>query len=220
MSVIRTRPVLRSALGALAAVVLLAGTTAACGLGAEIDRERNPERRPTPTPTPPSPSPPPMPAPTAGLELPPTPEAPSPTGCPASGVRLTSEPVQGAMGLRMMTLTLTNCGSKPYTLDGYPSLTVLDESEEPMTGVQAVQGTEAVTAGDSARPARLTLRTGESAISNLAWRMNSEWTPYLRVVPRPGDAPVTVHIPDRLDIGPENRLGMSAWHQYEDRSTS
>ncbi|MFF2849002.1 DUF4232 domain-containing protein [Streptomyces sp. NPDC058001] len=215
MSAIRTRPVLRSALGVLAAVVLLSGTTAACGLGAEIDRERNPDRRPTPTPPPPTSTP----SPTAGLELPPGPATARPTGCTTSGVRLTSDPVQGAMGLRAMTLTLTNCGSEPYTLDGYPSLSVLDDGKEPMTGVKVVEGTEAVTSGDSARPARLTLRQGESAISNLVWRMNSEWTPYLRVVPRPGDDPVTVDIPDRLDIGPENTLGISAWHRRADPLT-
>ena len=90
---------------ALACVLALAAS--GCGLSAELDRERNPDRTPTPSQTraaPPSATPEPSPA------VPVQPEH----GCPRSGVRVDTGPVNAAMGLRAMSLTLTNCGERPY----------------------------------------------------------------------------------------------------------
>ncbi|WP_258564042.1 DUF4232 domain-containing protein [Streptomyces himalayensis] len=51
------------------------------------------------------------------------------------------------MGLRAQTVTLTNCGKQPYSLNGYPSVRVLDENGKAMDGVKAVQGTDSIPHG-------------------------------------------------------------------------
>ncbi|MFC4467619.1 DUF4232 domain-containing protein [Streptomyces xiangluensis] len=192
---------------------LLALSASGCGLSAELERERDPDPK-----LPPSPSV------TLPVELPPavTPEA-SPSvpvqqesGCPASGVRLGTEVVQGAMGLRATSLTLANCGSRPYELNGYPSITVLDEAGAPLTGVRTVEGTDEVSmAPEDPGPEPLTLAPGESAYASLYWRMNNQKGIYLRVAPAKGREVTTVRAEDYLDIGPDNVLGTSPWKPLE-----
>jgi hypothetical protein len=84
----------------------------------ELDRERNPERRPTPTQTRAAP-------PTASASATPEPSPSVPVqqacGCPLSGVRIDAGRVDAAMGLRGMTLTLTNCGKMSRMVNGYRS---------------------------------------------------------------------------------------------------
>lgn len=132
--------------------------------------------------------------------------------CPASGVRVDAGRVDAAMGLRAMTLTLTNCSERPYRVNGYPSVRVLDEKGAPLTGVRTVQGTDKVPMAPrdpGAEP--LTLGPGDSAQASLYWRMAAENGTYLRVVPQRGRAAVDVRPPETLDIGPENTLGTTAW---------
>ncbi|PKT68320.1 hypothetical protein CW362_35760, partial [Streptomyces populi] len=112
---------------------LLAAATGACGLSAEIDRERDPGRTAVPDPVPsvvgtdaahlPDPSG----TSTDGslvIEVPePSRTAPTRPGpCPPSGLRLEAGPVDAAMGLRGMTLTLTDCGERPYEVNGRPAV--------------------------------------------------------------------------------------------------
>lgn len=204
---IRPRPPRYAAL-----VCVLALAASGCGLSAELDRERNPDRSPTPTPTLSV-------APTLAVPAPaspsvePSPAVPvQPAGCPSSGVRVDAGPVDGAMGLRAMTLTLTNCGHKPYKLDGYPAVLVLDETGLPIPGVHTAQGTEGVSmAPKDPGPEPLTLAPGEAAQAGLYWRMNAEAGPYLRVGSAQGRDERTVRLADPLDIGPENTLGTTAW---------
>ncbi|NGO48256.1 DUF4232 domain-containing protein [Streptomyces ureilyticus] len=192
---------------------LLALTTSGCGLSAELERERDPDPK-----LPPSPSV------TLSVEPPPavTPEA-SPSvpvqeesGCPSSGVRFDTELVQGAMGLRATSLILTNCGSRPYELNGYPSIQVLDEAGEPLSGVRTVEGTDEVSmAPEDPGPEPLTLAPGESAYASLYWRMNNEKGIYLRVAPAKGREVTTVRAENYFDIGPENVLGTLPWKPME-----
>ena len=182
-----------------------------CGLSSELDRERNPERKPTPTPssvTPTRAAPHPSQAPTPSPSVP-VQEA---QGCSPSGLRFSADAGDAAMGLRAMGLEVTNCGDRPYKLNGYPAVTVLDASGEPFPGVRTVEGTDDVSmAPEDPGPRQLTLAPGETAHAALYWRMHNQAGVYLRVAPEKGDATVTVRPPYPLDIGPENILGTTAW---------
>ncbi|MFE9834229.1 DUF4232 domain-containing protein [Streptomyces sp. NPDC005551] len=207
----------RGARGTALACALALGASG-CGLSAELDRERHPQGRPTPTPSRTRTVRPPAPAPISPAPVTPAsgrshavPVQPR-TGCPSSGVRLDTGDEDAAMGLRSMTLTLTNCGDRPYRLNGHPTLRVLDEAGAPLPGVRTVAGTDEVfMAPEDPGPEPLTLAPGESARSGLYWRMAAENGTYLRVGPQRGRAAVTVRAREPLDIGPENVLGTTAW---------
>jgi hypothetical protein len=188
---------------------LLTPATSGCGLSAELDRERNPERKPTPTQT--RAAPPPA---SASATPEPSPSVPvqQARGCPSSGVRIDAGRVDAAMGLRGMTLTLTNCGKTSRIVNGYPSVRVLDETGAPLTGVHTVEGTDQVPmAPDSPRPEPFKLAPGETAHAVLYWRMAAEDGTYLRVAPDKGRDTVNIRPQEPLDIGPENTLGTTAW---------
>ncbi|MEV0223825.1 DUF4232 domain-containing protein [Streptomyces sp. NPDC050704] len=189
---------------------VLALSVGGCGLGAELDREANPDRKPPerkPSSAPPVVSAAPVPEPSA-----PGPLQEAGGGCPPSGVRIGTGLVDGAMGLRAMTLTLTNCGERPYELNGYPAITVLDEAGDPFPEVRTVKGTDQVPmAGNAPGPEPLTLDPGEAAQAGLVWRMHNTDGVYLRVTPQKGRDTVTVRVQDTLDIGPDNILGTSPW---------
>ncbi|MFF3445547.1 DUF4232 domain-containing protein [Streptomyces sp. NPDC002667] len=210
---------------------LAATVTSGCGLSAEIDRERDPGRTAVPDPVPsvvgtdaahlPDPSG----TSTDGslvIEVPgpsprPSPPKAVPTqaarGCPASGLRLGTGPADAAMGLRSLTLTLTDCGKRPYKVNGYPAvLHVLDRDGAPITGVHAVAGTDKVfMAPADPGPQPFTLHPGQSAQASVYWRMAAQDGTYLRIAPRKGQPAVTLWLPEPLDIGPENTLGSTPW---------
>ncbi|MEV6380849.1 DUF4232 domain-containing protein [Streptomyces sp. NPDC051773] len=220
----------RSASRALLVTALILAV-AGCGLADEVDRELDPDRtapRPSASFTPPN-----VPE---GLRAPESPAAPrtpagaaptvaaSPDGasaCPTSGVRMRPGLVEAAMGLRAMTVTLTNCGEKPYTVNGYPSIQVLDENGEVHDDVRVLQGPQEITTGvPDFGPHRVTLKPGESAGASLVWRntvteadVPAVDAPGLRIAPLPG-RPAEILTPDGgLDLGNTGRLGTTAWAQ-------
>ncbi|MFJ8166569.1 DUF4232 domain-containing protein [Streptomyces sp. NPDC096136] len=144
-------------------------------------------------------------------------EAPPASGeCPPSGIRVTTDDGDAAMGLRVVGLHLENCGKSDYPLDGYPLLELLNEDRAPVPGIRIVQGSGGITTGtgfdDPARP--LVLKPGESAVSGLMWRNTTESgdpvnVPYVRVRAREGADPVTVT--PHLDLGTTGRLAVRAW---------
>ncbi|MEV8019859.1 DUF4232 domain-containing protein [Streptomyces sp. NPDC086554] len=208
---------------ALTAVALLA---AGCGLSEEIERERNPERTADAAPEG---------GPTGGASGVPTapglgsrtpipveeetvPDAPT-SSCPASGVRIEPGMVDAAMGLRAMSVTLTNCGKRAYRLNGYPGLSVLDEHREPLD-VQILQGPKPVTQMDDPGPHPVTLKRGESAYTALVWRNTVTDTTttavsgtYLEVTPAKGARKATVTPQGRIDLGNTGRIGTTAWQK-------
>ncbi|MEU0741406.1 DUF4232 domain-containing protein [Streptomyces sp. NPDC006134] len=149
----------------------------------------------------------------------PSDEAPAPEGpCPASGLRLTADEGDAAMGLRVVGLRLQNCGSRPYSLSGYPVLGLLDEDHEPVDGIEIVRGSGdiALMPHFDAPPRPVTLNPGQSASAGLMWRNTTGFgtaveVPYVRVRARADAAPVMV-APD-LDLGTTGRLGVSAWRK-------
>jgi hypothetical protein len=139
--------------------------------------------------------------------------------CPPSGVRVTVDEGNSAMGLRVVGLNLQNCGTGDYLLNGYPALELLDQSREPVRGVEVLQGTRDISTGvgPDEPPRPVSLKPGESARATLAWRNTTEAgltavdAPYVRVTPKPGSAPATVT--PELDLGTTGKLGVGPWRK-------
>ncbi|MEU9245997.1 DUF4232 domain-containing protein [Streptomyces shenzhenensis] len=148
-------------------------------------------------------------------------EAPAETGaCPSSGVRLWADDGDAAMGLRVVGLHLENCGKRDYALDGYPELSLLDDDREPVEGIRILRGGAAIASGTGFDdpPGPLVLKPGESALSGLVWRNTTQAgtavnVPYVRVLAKPGAAPVTVT--PGLDLGTTGKLGVGAWKRAD-----
>jgi hypothetical protein len=207
--------------------VALTSAVAGCGLSEELDRERNPDRA-VPSVAPSS-------AGTDALEGLRVPEPPgdpesrpgagategTSAACPSSGVRMLPGLVESAMGLRAMSVTLTNCGTKPYTVNGYPSIQVLDESGERYDDVRVLGGSRHITTGvPDFGPHAVILKPGEAARTELVWRntvteadVPAVNAPYLRIAPLAG-RPAEVLTPEGgIDLGTTGRLGTTAWAQ-------
>ncbi|MEU6303942.1 DUF4232 domain-containing protein [Streptomyces chartreusis] len=148
-------------------------------------------------------------------------EASSASGpCPASGVRVYADQGDAAMGLRAVGLHLVNCGTRPYRVEGYPELELLDEDHDTVDGVRILHGTDRISTGlggdDSPRP--VVLRPGEGAVASLAWRNTTGFgeavnAPYARVRAKPGADPVTVT--PEFDLGTTGKLGVGPWERDE-----
>jgi hypothetical protein len=143
-----------------------------------------------------------------------------PGACPSSGVRVTVDKGDAAMGLRVVGLWLDNCGKSPYKIKGYPQLTLLDEEHKPVDGVQILQGSGDITtaAGPDEDPRPVTLQPGKRARATLVWRNTTQAgtpvnVPHVRVVAKPGAAPVTVT--PHLDLGTTGQLGVRPWKEEE-----
>ncbi|MEV5986116.1 DUF4232 domain-containing protein [Streptomyces sp. NPDC052051] len=144
-------------------------------------------------------------------------EAPSVSGdCPSSGIRVSADDGDAAMGLRVVGLHLRNCGKRDYSLNGYPLLELLDDDLSPVDGVRIVHGSGGITTGtDFDAPARpLVLKPGESASSGLMWRNTTGFgtavnVPHVRVRAEQGADPVIVT--PHLDLGTTGKLAVRAW---------
>ncbi len=151
-------------------------------------------------------------------------EAPSRGGaCPSSGVHLYSDEGDAAMGLRVVGILLENCGTRPYRLNGYPQLQLLDGDHRPVDGVKILRGGSAIATGTGAdgEPRQLVLQPGERAHSGLVWRNTTGGgdavnVPYARVRPQPG-APAVMVTPE-LDLGMTGQLGVGPWKKDETRA--
>ncbi|MFE9444043.1 DUF4232 domain-containing protein [Streptomyces sp. NPDC006602] len=149
-------------------------------------------------------------------------EAPAAPGkCLPSGVNVTVDEGDAAMGLRVVGLWLENCGTADYQVEGYPRLTVLDADREPVDGVKVLQGGDAITTaltGSEGPPRPVTLKPGERARADLVWRNTTGAgravdAPYVRVRAKSGAAPVMVT--PHLDLGTTGKLGVGPWKAAE-----
>ncbi|MBU2668373.1 DUF4232 domain-containing protein [Actinoplanes bogorensis] len=163
--------------------------------------------------------------PTAGPGVEPSSAAPSAPGADAArnavepvsacgliGALITAERGESAAGYREMALTVRNCGTSPYELDGRPQITVLDEDGAPMK--IAVVASRHYTVA----PKRLVLKPGTAATAVLSWRNTvtntsgwSETGASLTVATSPDGTPQLVTLPSKLDLGNTGRLEASAW---------
>ncbi|GGR33013.1 lipoprotein [Streptomyces netropsis] len=150
-------------------------------------------------------------------------EAPSDKGtCPPSGVRVYADDGDAAMGLRVVSLHLENCGARTHRLNGYPQLQLLDERHKPVDSVKILHGGSAIATGTGAdgAPQQLDLKPGERAYAGLVWRNTVGGgagdpvnAPYVRVWEKPGAAPVMVS--PELDLGTTGKLGVGPWKKDE-----
>ncbi|MFJ8841643.1 DUF4232 domain-containing protein [Streptomyces cyaneofuscatus] len=176
------------------------------------------EREPTPTaqaatPTPPPPSATPRPiadAPAQGPDPSPTPTATE--ACPASGAVVTMGEVQALLMSRAVVLTLTNCGSKPYRVDGYPSVQALGEDGERLPVKVNPAGSKF---GRDQGPEALTLKPGATVKSMLAWVSTQEggelvMADALELAAAP-DAGARVYPLEGHDIRYMDELNITAW---------
>ncbi|WP_327695480.1 DUF4232 domain-containing protein [Streptomyces sp. NBC_00459] len=148
-------------------------------------------------------------------------EAPAEPGtCPASGIRVSADAGDAAMGLRVVGLRLDNCGTRDYTVEGYPLLKLLDNERKPVDGIKILDGSSEITTGASPdnQPRPITLKPGESATAGLVWRNTTTSgtpvnVPYVQVRAKAGADPVTVT--PNLDLGTTGKLGVRPWEKAE-----
>jgi hypothetical protein len=218
----------------LTAVIVLAASAAVALVFTAVDRPAAPVPRAQPGPPAVSPAlsstPTPVAIPSSGTASPAAsavagavpPTDPSPTGpgtpeCPASGVLVRGGGVDAAMGLRASGVELLNCGTRPYTVHGYPAVQVLDATGAALT-LEVVNGRSAVTMLDSvdAPPRKIVLKPGKSAWSTLVWRSTARDGVRFWVVARPGEAPQTAAPSDGgIDLGDGGRLGVGPWRTVD-----
>ncbi|MGW2178717.1 DUF4232 domain-containing protein [Streptomyces sp. NPDC001732] len=160
----------------------------------------------------------PTPFPSGTVALPDRPSAPTPTetasraDCPSSGVVVDMGEVEAALGHRAVGLTLTNCGSKPYTVNGYPSVRALDEAGDPLP-VKVNPGSSYM--GTDRGPQPVVLKPGRTVRSLLAWVSTPTGGDLvegdaLEIAPAPGLEPRTFPLKGS-DVRLLDELNMTAW---------
>jgi len=137
--------------------------------------------------------------------------------CPKGGLRIMPSEVDGAMGLRADSLTVTNCGAKSLTVSGYPQVRVLDEDGKAYA-VTVHQGLSITGDGgiEDPAPTTFTLKPGAQALSTLVWRnlvtrsdVEAVTGDTLEVAPGKGALPQSV--PLKVDLGNTGKLDVLAW---------
>ncbi|MFH9618658.1 DUF4232 domain-containing protein [Streptomyces pratensis] len=163
----RVRKTISAAVSAAAALTLsgCAGFLVPAGEG-----EPDPERSPAGTTRPARSEPEPGATANAPAQGAPTPGAPA-GDCPVSGVTVGMGPVETAMFHRAVTLTLTNCGKKPYRVHGYPSVRALGDDGERIPVPVNAGGSMF---GNDEGPEEVLLKPGASVRSTLAWVSTKE----------------------------------------------
>ncbi|MEU5422366.1 DUF4232 domain-containing protein [Streptomyces sp. NPDC020667] len=143
--------------------------------------------------------------------------APDVLDCPSSGLLAQAGEANAAMGLRVLTVELTNCGTDTKTVNGYPDIQILDSDRKPVE-VELERGAASVLGQDDfdAGPVEVTLAPGGKARARLAWRntvddltKSAVTGAYLSLATAPGSA--RQNVPETIDLGTTGRLGLSAW---------
>jgi hypothetical protein len=123
------------------------------------------------------------------------------------------------MGLRAMPVDMVNCGTRPYTVSGYPGVRVLDNDRKPLD-VKVSNGTSSIALIDGldAAPKPVTLKPGEKVVAVLVWRntvtdstVAATNGTYLEITPAGGQPPQTVTPHGGIDLGNTGKLGLSPW---------
>ncbi|MFJ6049133.1 DUF4232 domain-containing protein [Streptomyces sp. NPDC092307] len=150
------------------------------------------------------------------------PPSPSATAdaCPEGGVRLVEMAGDAAMGLRVASFQLVNCGTQPYVLEGYPRLSLRGDRDEPVE-VSVEHGSAGITTGTpnlDAAPQRVALAPGQAAFFGIVWRnlvtdgtvvATTAWN--VEVEPRPGAPRLSLRLSEPVDLGNTGKLGLGPW---------
>ncbi|MEV4621606.1 DUF4232 domain-containing protein [Asanoa sp. NPDC049573] len=150
----------------------------------------------------------------------PPPASPSEPACP-DGYQISGDQVEAAAGLRALGITLRNCGTSPYQVDGFPVITMLDMYGRPMK-ITVGTGSEPVSSPDVwDRPPRpIDVAPGETVRARVLWRNTvtdgeSVTGAHLTVAPAKG-ARAQLLTPDGgIDVGTTNRLAVNAWTRVD-----
>ncbi|MCW6007069.1 DUF4232 domain-containing protein [Micromonospora sp. CPCC 205371] len=152
----------------------------------------------------------------------PTPPAPTATAapaCPPSGVALSAGQVESASGLRAMRVEMVNCGSQPYTANGYPTLQVLDADRKPLD-ISVLQGTGQISTitGFDGPPRQVTLAPGAGAAAVVVWRntvtdanVGATTGTYLEMAPAAGQPAQVLSPGGGIDLGTTDKIATSPW---------
>ncbi|GLY05313.1 DUF4232 domain-containing protein [Actinoplanes sp. NBRC 101535] len=140
--------------------------------------------------------------------------------CPPSGVRMRFTDGDAAMGLRVVGLTLTNCGARDYRVSGYPVLRPLD-ADRAVLDVTVLPGVTEISSGLEQLdfPDReVVLAPGQAASAVVAWRNTYDDTTHgpvnvdsVSVSPQEGRPFQTVTPDHPFDLGSTGRLGVTRW---------
>jgi hypothetical protein len=156
----------------------------------------------------------------AGASTPPSSGAPTAAppadegDCPASGTVVSAGPVDAAMGSRAVTLSLVNCGSTPYTVEGYPELRLLDE-QQAVIPVTVAEEPDPIGGKPDWAPTPVTLAPGQTAQAVLLWRntvevgLDDTSGTYLGVTTATGDTEQVIELD--VDMGTTGRLTAGPW---------
>ncbi|MGA5302824.1 DUF4232 domain-containing protein [Nucisporomicrobium flavum] len=154
----------------------------------------------------------------------PTPSATVVT-CPPDGVRLELGTGDAAMGLRVLGITLVNCGTRAYRLDGYPGVRSLVEDRTALR-VRVLHGLEEIVGSalpSDGPPEPVLLDPGRRARTAVAWRNTYDdirqppvTVASLEIAPRPGGPAQLLRPSGGLDLGSTGRLGVAAWRLLPD----
>jgi Protein of unknown function (DUF4232) len=124
------------------------------------------------------------------------------------------------MGLRVLGITLVNCGPQTYRLNGYPAVRPLDDDRTALKvrvlhGVKDIIGSAMPWDGP---PKPVVLKPGQQAGAAVAWRntYNDIRKPpvtvrFLDIAPLAGRPSQIIEPNGGLDLGSTGRMGVSAW---------
>ncbi|WP_232376677.1 DUF4232 domain-containing protein [Amycolatopsis aidingensis] len=149
----------------------------------------------------------------------PAPSTPPTSAAPRPDLVVTLGTGDAAMGLRVLTIELTNEDTRPRTVRGYPSIRLRDAERDPIeVRVRHGSGSIATMEDFDAGPSTLTLEPGGTAVAGLVWRntVTDATVPategkYLEVAPMEGEAWQEVPLDAPVDLGNTGELGVSAW---------
>lgn len=145
--------------------------------------------------------------------------------CAPDGIRFAVDEGNAAMGLRVLGITLINCGSRIYRLNGYPAVRTLDEDRVALN-VRVLHGVTEVIGSAipwDRPPKPVVLRPGQRAGTGLAWRNTYDdvrqppvTVTFLDIAPLAGRPSQIIDPDGGLDLGNTGRLGVSAWRLLPD----
>ncbi|MEV0675608.1 DUF4232 domain-containing protein [Actinosynnema sp. NPDC050436] len=174
----------------------------------------------------------------SALPLPPAPtSSPAAPPCPEAGVEITALSGEAAMGLRVLTLEMRNCGSGTQRFRGYPDVRLLDEDGQPLD-VRVEHGSASISpiASFEVPAAEFALGPGDRATAGIVWRNTYDDTtnppqvgaeidiaplaglPRQVFTPRldpDGGTPSPNSPATTIDLGSTGRIGLSPWSAAE-----
>src|SRR5687767_10670018 len=143
----------------------------------------------------------------------------------ATGLRFVTGYTSAAMGLRLMSVEVVNCGTEPVELNGHPQVKLLDEDRQQLD-VEIINGSGGISRVDGFddAPQPIVVQPGESAKTGFLWRnTHASIDPpqvgkHVDIAAAPGgtfgqllEASSERNI--NIDLGSTGRMGVRAWHR-------